>query len=99
MPELCRVSIEERDHDSDTYGNVDWCAKSIAEHKALKVLLLTGLDGRLQEWLEDVYQEFSDLVDNGGARVMDRYLSGKLSQKHMDIVEEGAATLASIILG
>ena len=99
MPELCRVNIEERDHDRDTYGDVDWCAKSIAEHKALKVMLLTGLDGRLQEHLEDQFQAFADFVDNDEERVLDQYLSGKLSKKYMDIVEEEAGTLASIILG
>lgn len=99
MSELCRVSIEERDHDRDTYGDVDWCAKSILRHHRMKIALLFGFEGRLQERLEDQFQEFADFADNNEERVINRYLSGKLSSAQIYIVEKEADTLASIILG
>jgi uncharacterized protein YqeY len=75
------------------------CAKSIRDHKALKVLLLTGWEGRLQEFLEDKYQECADHVDNGEKRIMDRYLDGELPERAVKVVEDEAATLASVIMG
>lgn len=108
MSGLCRVSIEERDHDRDTYGDVDWCAKTIADHKALKVLLLTGFEGRLQRHLEDNYNDpdlypqyeflFPD-KNSGRLNLMAMYFGAELSEECCAFVEREAGTLASIILG
>jgi hypothetical protein len=108
MSDLCRVSIEERDHDRDAYGDVDWCAKSIVDHKALKVLLMAGLGGRLQQHLEDnyndpdLYPQYAFLFpdkNSGRLNLMEMYLGAELSEEYCAFVEREAGTLASIILG
>lgn len=96
MNDLCRVRLDEINN--DPYDSTDYCAKAIAEHKAMKVLLLTGFMNRLQERLEDQYQEFADFVDNGEPRVMERYLADGYKDK-AELIEREADTLASIILG
>lgn len=93
MTDLCRVSLDEIKHDCPLHD------ESVAEHRALQVLLLTGATvcGRsLQERLEAEYIPFSDFVENGEKRVMDRYLE---RGEYASIVEEEASILASIIMG
>jgi len=108
MTDLCRVSIEERDHDRETYGDVDWCAKSIVEHHQMKVALLLGFDGRLQQHLEDnyndpdLYPQYAFLFpdkNSGHPNLMRMYLRSNLSKEYFAFVEREADTLASIILG
>jgi len=108
MSDLCRVSIEERDHDRETYGDVDWCAKSIVEHHQMKVALLLGFEGRLQQHLEDnyndpdLYPQYAFLFpdkNSGRLNLMAMYLGAELSEEYCAFVEREAGTLASIILG
>ena len=108
MPESCRASIEERDHDHDTYGDVEWCEMSIVEHHRMKTALLFGYEGRLQEYLEDkyndpdLYPQYAFLFPdkNGGSlSLMAMYWGATLSKEYCDLIEQEAATLASIILG
>lgn len=101
MHNLCRASIEELENDPPTplYDEMEYIREMEQKHRELTVLLLTGYEDRLQEYLEDKYQDFADLVDAGGARVMDFYLSGNLSDKVMDLVEKEASILASVMMG
>lgn len=93
MTDLCRVSLDELKHDCPLYD------ESVAEHRTLQVLLLTGATvcGRsLQERLEDEYQFASDFVGRGEKRVMERYLE---RGAYASLVEREASILASIIMG
>jgi hypothetical protein len=93
MTNLCRVSLDELKHDCPLYD------ESVAQHRALQMLLLTGATvcgHSLQERLEDEHQFASDFVDRGEQRIMDRYLE---RGAYASLVEQEASILASIIMG
>lgn len=110
MSELCRVSLDELNNDPPCSWahEMEQIRELDQKHRELVVLLLTGWEDRLQDYLEekyndeDLYPQYAFLFahENGDDRdAVDLYLNHALDDDFMRFIEREARILASVIMG
>lgn len=110
MSELCRVSLDELNNNKPCSWahEMEQIREMNQKHRELVVLLLAGHESRLQEYLEekyndeDLYPQYAFLFahENGDDRdAVDLYLNHALDDETMYFIEREASILASVMMG